>query len=242
MPAEIPTPPEPSPSERVDLEHVSLTRSEYIAAMVHLYRGEMHRATAWRLRLDNTTNWAIISTGGLLTFSFGHPESSHQVLLLGHVLLFAFLWIESRRYRFFDVWRRRVRKIEENFFNPLLTRRLVSPDPFWGDVVAQDLAHPRFKMSRWHALHRRLHANYFILFLTLSTAWVSKIFLHPTPTKDVSQVLDRLDLDLLPGRASIGLIIVFYVLLVLLYLFQGAATPVRGREWGGITEENVGGR
>lgn len=241
MPAEIPLTPE-SPMERADLEHLVLTRSEYISAMVHLYRGEMHRATAWRLRLDTTTNWAIISTGGLLTFSFGHPESNHQVLLLGHVLLFALLWIESRRYRFFDVWRRRVRKIEENFFNPLLTRRLVSPDPQWGDVVAQDLAHPRFKMSRWHALHRRLHANYFILFLTLFAAWISKIFLHPTPTKNIQLVLDRLNLDLLPGKFTITLVAVFYLFLVILYFVPGSATAVRTGEWGGITEENVGGR
>jgi uncharacterized membrane protein len=239
MTAEVPEAP---PSDRVDLEHVAITRAEYISAMVHLYRGEMHRATAWRLRLDTTTNWAIITTGGLLTFSFGHPDSSHQVLLLGHVLLFAFLWIESRRYRFFDVWRRRVRKIEENFFNPLLTRRLVSPDPSWGDSVAQDLSHPRFKMSRWHALHRRFHANYFVLFLTLSAAWVSKIFLHPTPTKDIPVMLERLDLELLPGSASIALVVLFYVFLGLLYFIPGSATPIRGREWGGITEENVGGR
>ncbi len=236
-----PTPPAApgdTPAQRIDLEHKDLTRAEYISAMVHMYRGEMHRATAWRLRLDNTTNWAIISTGGLLTFSFGHPESSHQVLLLGHVLVFSFLWIESRRYRFFDVWRSRVRKIEENFFNPLLTRRLVSPDPFWGDVVAHDLETPRFKMTRWHALHQRLHANYLVLFVTLSVAWVSKIFLHPTATRDVAIALDRLDLDLLPGRASMGVVGLFYLFVGLLYFIPGNSGRSFGHEWG-VGEEDI---
>ena len=55
----------------VDLESDPLTRPEYISAIVHLYRGELHRANAWRMRLDNTTNWAVLTTAGLLTFSFG---------------------------------------------------------------------------------------------------------------------------------------------------------------------------
>jgi uncharacterized membrane protein len=232
-------PDEDSPPQRVDLEHVPLTRAEYISALVHLYRGEMHRATAWRLRLDNTTNWAIITTGGLLTFSFGHAESSHQVLLLGHVLVFAFLWIESRRYRFFDVWRSRVRKLEENFFNPLLTRRLVSPDPTWGDAVARDLDEPRFKMSRWRALHQRLRANYMVLFLTLTVSWISKLFLHPHPTEDLELVGQRLGMDLLPWKFTVGLLAVFYVFLGLLFFIPGSATPMRGREWGGIREEDL---
>lgn len=36
-----------------------MTRAEYIAALVHFYRGELGRALALRIRLDTTTNWAI---------------------------------------------------------------------------------------------------------------------------------------------------------------------------------------
>ena len=49
----------------VDYESTPLTRSEYIAAIVHLYRGELYRANSWRIRLDNTTNWAILTAAGL---------------------------------------------------------------------------------------------------------------------------------------------------------------------------------
>ncbi len=226
------------PADRTDLEHSALGRSEYIASMVHFYRGEMYRATAWRLRLDNTTNWSIISAGGLLTFSFGHPESSPLVLLLGQALLFAFLWIESRRYRIFDVWRSRVRKIEENFFNPILTRRLVSPDPLWGDAVAHDLSQPRFKMSRWHALHQRLHANYLLLFIVLNVAWVSKLFIHPTPTTPFSVATARLELGLIPWQLTAAIVGSFYVLLALIYTIPGTAVKIRGRQWG-LGDEDI---
>ncbi|MGQ0721089.1 MAG: DUF2270 domain-containing protein [Candidatus Eiseniibacteriota bacterium] len=234
---EIPLP-EDTPPARVDLEGTHLVRSEYIAAMVHFYRGEMYRATQWRLRLDNTTNWSIIAAGGLLTFSFGHPESSPLILLLGQGIVFAFLWIESRRYRIFDVWRARVRKIEENFYNPILTRRLVSPDPWWGDAVAHDLAQPRFKMSRWHAMHSRLRANYLILFLILNTAWILKIFTHPTPTHSLGLACQRLDAGILPWQAIVGVVLAFYVALLSLYFVPGAAVTIRGREWG-LGEEGI---
>jgi uncharacterized membrane protein len=222
----------------MDLEGKDLTRGEYIASMVHFYRGEMYRATAWRLRLDNTTNWSIISAGGLLTFSFGHPDSSPLVLLLGQALLFAFLWIESRRYRIFDVWRSRVRKIEENFFNPLLTRRLVSPDPLWGDAVAHDLSQPRFKMSRWHAMHQRLHANYLLLFVVLNVAWISKLFIHPTPTKSLSVATERLALGLVPWQLTCTVVLSFYLLLALIYLIPGKSVTIRGRQWG-LGDEDI---
>jgi uncharacterized membrane protein len=226
------------PGARIDLEGQAISRPEYITAMVHFYRGEMYRATAWRLRLDNTTNWSIISAGGLLTFSFGHPESSPLVLLLGQALLFSFLWIESRRYRFFDVWRSRVRKIEENFFNPILTRCLISPDPLWGDAVANDLSQPRFKMSRWHAIHQRLHANYLVLFVVLNVAWLSKLFMHPIPTRDPAVALARLEMGLVPWWITATGVAAFYGLLVALYVIPGHSTVIRGRQWG-LGDEDI---
>lgn len=228
------------PSSRANFESGQLSRDEYITAMVHFYRGEMYRATAWRLRLDNTTNWSIISAGGLLTFSFGHPESSPLVLLLGQALLFTFLYIESRRYRMFDVWRSRLRKIEENFYNPLLTRRLVSPDPFWGDAVASDLARPRFKMSRWHALHQRLRANYMMLFVILNVAFASKLFIHPTPSRSLAVALHRLDLGLFPWPVTLATAGAFYLFLLVLWTFAGKAVEIRGRQWG-LEDDDIDG-
>jgi uncharacterized membrane protein len=41
-----------------------------IGALAHLYRGEVYRSTAWRTRLDSTTNWAVVTTGIALSATF----------------------------------------------------------------------------------------------------------------------------------------------------------------------------
>ena len=70
---------EPQPTSQRDptdaesttaFEDYPLTRSEYIAALVHFYRGELSRADHWRARLDPTTNWAIVTTGAMLSIAF----------------------------------------------------------------------------------------------------------------------------------------------------------------------------
>ena len=122
---------------------------------MHLYRGELSRATSWRIRLDNTTNWAVITTAGILTLSFREETSSHVLLLLGLILVSVFWAFEARRYRFSDIWYSRVRKIEENFYGPILRRDPVSPEREWGELVATDLFNPAFKISRREALRVR---------------------------------------------------------------------------------------
>jgi uncharacterized membrane protein len=45
--------------------------------MVHFYRGELTRSISWRVRLDTSTNWAILAVTAILTFAFGSPKHSH---------------------------------------------------------------------------------------------------------------------------------------------------------------------
>lgn len=164
----------------VAFEEVPLTRSEYISAMVHLYRGEMQRALTWRQRLDASTNWAVITAGAMLTFLFSQENHHHVVAVLGMMLVFFMLCYEARRFRYFDVWRSRVRELEENFYVPLLRRDLTSPVENWAFLVAEDLMTPRFKISFLVALRARLLRNYIPIFLVLFGAWLAKITLHPS--------------------------------------------------------------
>ena len=48
------------PSEK-HLQHTF--SSAEMGAIAHLYRGEVYRSTIWRTRLDNTTNWSIVTMG-----------------------------------------------------------------------------------------------------------------------------------------------------------------------------------
>ena len=72
-----------------------------IGALAHLYRGEIYRSTAWRTRLDNTTNWAVAGLGLAMSISFSRPDTSVLPILLMGVLIVVFLFFEARRYRYF---------------------------------------------------------------------------------------------------------------------------------------------
>lgn len=213
------TEPQSSKAPLADYESTPLARSEYIAAIVHMYRGELYRANSWRMRLDTTTNWAILTTAGLLTFSFGPGSHTHWVLLLGLPLITVFHGIEARRYRFADVWRRRVRKIEENFYGPILRRDPQSPVRNWGKLVAADLLHPRLRLSRLEALRNRFTRNYWAIYCALLGAWAAQVFIHPVPAASLADVRERLTTGLLPWwvpLAWIGCFLAAVSLLVLL--------------------------
>jgi len=210
---------EPDPFEAVDYESTPLERTEYIAALVHLYRGELYRANSWRLRLDNTTNWAVLTTAGLLTFSFGEAAHSHWVLLIGLALVSVFLGFEARRYRFSDVSRARVRMIEENFYGPILRRDPVSPERGWGDLVASDLFSPHFKVTRFAALRARLARNYWAIYAVILLAWVVKLVIHPTASEGWGDVREHLSMGFLPWWVPLAYVVGFLAAAGALLLF-----------------------
>jgi len=71
------------PEDRPEFEQTPLTRGEYITALAHFYRAEMHRSLVWRKRLDTITNWAIVATLAILTTSLSYPTYAREALLLG---------------------------------------------------------------------------------------------------------------------------------------------------------------
>jgi len=216
-------------SDRADYESTPLTRAEYIAAIVHLYRGELYRANTWRLRLDNTTNWAVLTTAGMLSYAFGEEAHSHWILLVGSALVTVFWAFESRRFRFADLWAVRVRKIEENFYGPILRRDPVSPEQGWGELVAADLFYPRFKIGRLFALQHRLRHNYWALYVVLFFAWVVKVVVHPATARSWGEVRDHLTSGMMPWWLAIAYVIVIGLALAVLFLWR-FAPPDRGGE------------
>ena len=69
----------------------------------------MYRSTIWRTRLDNTTNWAVVTTGIALSVTFSNRDASPLPLVFAGILSIVFLVFERRRYRYFNVWRARAR-------------------------------------------------------------------------------------------------------------------------------------
>jgi len=157
-------------------EGISLPASagERTTALVHYYRAEMARMTSWRDRIDRTSNWAITVVAALLSVSLSTPDSHHGVLLFAMLLVSLLLLVEARRYRFFDVYRGRVRRLERQYFAQLLAP-LPGQDLGWAEWLAEDLRVPRFLISLADAASGRLRRNYIWMYLILLLGWVLKI-------------------------------------------------------------------
>ncbi|MCA9237381.1 MAG: DUF2270 domain-containing protein [Planctomycetales bacterium] len=162
-------------ADALHADRPELTRVEYITAVIHFYRAEMQRATQWRMRLDNTTNWSILATTAVVTFTFGQKENSHASIIVGMLMVLTFMLVEARRFRIFDVWSERTRRLERNFISPILLGDPAAATPDWGRQMAADLREPRFNMTWLQAVRARLIRNYASLFLLLLACWIVKL-------------------------------------------------------------------
>ncbi|MET0985917.1 MAG: DUF2270 domain-containing protein [Steroidobacteraceae bacterium] len=150
------------------------TSAEGVTALVHYYRGELSRMISWRDRLDVTTNWAIGAVAAMLSIALSAPDSHHAVLLFAMLIVYILLLIEARRYRFFHVYRCRVRQLERYYFAQLFAPTPVNPTQ-WLAEIGEDLRVPKFTISLRQAMARRLRRNYGWIFLLLLLAWSLKI-------------------------------------------------------------------
>ncbi len=148
---------------------------EFVNALAHYYRAEMQRAISWRDRLDRTTNWAIAGAAAILSVSLNQPEKHHGLLIFAMALVFLLLVIESRRYRYFDVYRRRVRLFETNYYGRMPAPSGVTPDTAWLKDLAENIRAPSLSLTLLEAMAHRLRRNYCWIFLILLSAWLLKV-------------------------------------------------------------------
>ena len=201
------------PNGAPDFEGKPLQRSEYMTAMAHLYRGEAQRSLSWRMRLDTTTNWAIVGTAGIISFSFNNPEYAAQTLLAGMYANLLFLILEAQRFRFFDVFHSRLRMIEENFYGPLLRRDLASPLANWGKIVAADLLTPHFHLSLRQAIRARLARVYAPLFVAQIIGWILVVVLNRRVVGE--GWFEILAIGRVPGYVPAGLVLGLFIFLLI---------------------------
>jgi uncharacterized membrane protein len=149
------------------------TSTEFINVMAHYHRAEIARMAGWRDRIDRTTNWAITVVAAMLSVSLSTPTAHHGVLLFAMVLVLLLLAIEARRYRFFDVYRNRVRRMERNYYAQIFAPEEGTTDE-WIHKLGDDLRRPLFLTTSSQAISRRMRRNYCWLFLILLVAWLVK--------------------------------------------------------------------
>jgi uncharacterized membrane protein len=191
-----------------------LKSGEFVTAMVHFFRAEVQRANVWRQRLDTTTNWAVVVTGATLSIAFGQSSVHHSVILLNTLLVVWFLFIEARRYRYYELWSYRVRLMETDFYAAMLVPPF-HPSPEWAENLAENLLTPRFPISMWEAFGRRLRRNYYWILLILLASWIAKIWLFPEAPKDMAEFLSRSAVGPFPGEVMIALGVGFYLFLAI---------------------------
>jgi uncharacterized membrane protein len=206
--------------------------------MVHFFRAEVHRANTWRLRLDTTTNWAVVSTGATLSVAFSQPDIHHGIIILNTLLVIWFLFIETRRYRYYELWSYRVRLMETDFYAAMLVPPF-HPSPEWAESLAENLLSPRFPISISEAFGRRLRRNYAWIFLILYAAWVAKIWLFPEPAVGLDEFIQRSAVGPVSGEIMILLGFGLYAFLLVVALATISMTKATGEVLPRFGEETV---
>src|SRR5574341_210503 len=204
-----------------------LKTSDFVTAMVHFFRAEIQRANVWRQRLDATTNWAVVTTGAVLSISFSQSTVHHGIILLNTLLVTLFLFIESRRYRYYELWSYRVRLMETDFYAAMLVPPF-GPHAEWAENLARTLLAPEFPISVWEALGRRFRRNYMWLFLLLGATWALKGYLHPTPATSLNEFITRFALGPISGEAMTIIGLVFNGMLFIMGLFTSGMQRASG--------------
>lgn len=171
-------------------------------ALIHLYRAQVGRADMWRGRLDSSTNWAVVTTAAALTVTFSEHQGSDMLIPLCTMLVTLFLFIESRRYRYFELWASRVHLLEEAYFARLLSPTM-SVEPDWSQKLAESLRNPRFTITLAEALGRRYRRVYIWIYLVLGLSWLVHICVHPVPAGSLQEILDRPTLGYVPASTML---------------------------------------
>ncbi|HET7324115.1 MAG TPA: DUF2270 domain-containing protein [Halococcus sp.] len=171
----------------------------------HMYRGEMDRVTTWRQRLDETTKWAVTVIAAVLVYAFS-GGASHAVLLAGIVVTAMFLGIESRRYQHYDIYRSRVRMIQENLLANALDPSQGVEHRDWRAELSEDYRNPKLKIRYREALQRRLQRVYLPMLGVLLAGWIFRI---TALTK--GPIIEGATLGSVPGFVIMGAVSVFYL-------------------------------
>lgn len=188
------------------------------SAAAHLYRGEIHRMRFWRRRLDQTTYWAILIMSVVLTWTFSSRENPHYVLLFGAAAVTAFLLVEARRYRGYDMWRGRVRTLQRNVFAYGLDPEGGLADPDWREKLGADYRRPTIKISLEEAIAHRLRRVYLLLYSILFGAWLVRVLAFAATPWPASTAIGRI-----PGTAVTAVVVVGYLV--------AAFVALRPRTW-----------
>lgn len=204
-----------------DLREQAPRSQTAVNALVHLYRGELGRLTAYRSRMDTPTNWAISSAAVVTTFALGTVDRTHAAFLFLMFLTTFFLQLEARRFLSYDVSRQRVLLLERYFFPELMGAPV---DTAWPDRLVSALQNPCPSVNWIEAVGWRLRRSYLWLYAAILLAWLGK--LHTSVSGEAhSDLVQRAAIGAIPGEAVFAVVIVVYLALVAMALLTQHRDP-----------------
>lgn len=182
--------------------------------LFHYFRAEVYRETNWRIRLDTTTNWAIVVTAAILSYNFSTPGSSHVVILLNYFGILFFLHVESRRFRYYNILKYRVRLIEQYLIAEILEKKQPIGSIGWRSKVASSLRVPRVSMSRLESIAWRIRRNYIFLIVIIVSVWVGKLLNSPPKPNTFSAFINQAAIGAIPGYLIFTAVVLLTVFLI----------------------------
>ena len=131
----------------------------------------------------------------------------------------AFLIIEARRYRGYDLWRGRVRTLQKNVFTYGLDPSAGLNNPKWREELSEDYRTPSIKITTEEAISNRLRRIYLLLFTIMISAWVIRVGAFAGPSWPTSAAIGKI-----PGLVVSVAVVMFYLISLIV--------AVRPRTWG----------
>ena len=197
-----------------------------VNALIHLYRAEVGRMTAYRQRLDTTTNWGITSSALVTTFALGNTEISHVAFLFLMLIDLFFLMVEARRFQVYEAARFRVLMLERYFYPEVLGETV---PPRWTEALLDSLKAPFSfpSVGQLGAIGWRLRRNYLWIYLAVLLTWVAKLTLVGGPITDpLPDLVQRAALGGIPGAVVWAGVLGFYAILTAVALLAQRTYPM----------------
>src|SRR5437588_6248289 len=191
-------------------------------ALVHFYRAEVGRMTAYRQRLDTTTNWAITSSALVTTFSLGNAAIPHAAFLFLMLINVFFLIVEARRFRVYEAARYRVLLLEHYFYPEVLGEG--SPRD-WRRALIEALRTPYSypPVGMLGAVGWRLRRNYLWIYAAVLLTWIAKLEIAGGGATDL---IAGANIGRLPGSVVWALVVASYFGLIAVAMLAKRSYPM----------------
>lgn len=172
-----------------------------LTGLIHLYRAEIGRLTAFRTRLDTTTSWTVTTTAIVSTLALGNKDVSHAAFIFLMFALFFFLQLEARHCEAYEASRCKIVLLERYFYPDLLG---YGTNPKWKDQLVEALRDPNATVNHLGAMGWRLRRTYAWIYVAVLVAWIARLNLDSNHAFTFERFEEQAAIGHVPGWVVIA--------------------------------------